>query len=167
MKNEHLLIRVWETTKYPYVFGTHLYTLLVTSKVLLLFHHFGPLFYSLCQLCSICVVLRPWHWSPERQENYPYSYDADIWSLGLTVLHLATGKYPYDLDGGIAGLAFQVVGEPAPTPKSEDRCSTSLTDFVARCLQKDPKLRPSAADLLRHPFVAAAVRGRGIKRDVP
>ena len=30
-----------------------------------------------------------------------------------------TGKYPYDLTGGIAGLAFQVVGEPAPAPTPE------------------------------------------------
>lgn len=97
-----------------------------------------------------------YYMSPERQENHPYSYDADIWSLGLTVLHLATGRYPYDLDGGMAGLAFQVVGDPAPTTRPEDGCTAALTDFVARCLQKDPSKRPSAGELLKHPFVAAA-----------
>jgi serine/threonine protein kinase len=32
-----------------------------------------------------------YYMSPERQENKPYSFDADIWSLGLMVLHMATG----------------------------------------------------------------------------
>ena len=34
--------------------------------------------------------------SPERLEGKPYSFPADIWALGLTLLEAATGRYPYD-----------------------------------------------------------------------
>jgi serine/threonine protein kinase len=33
--------------------------------------------------------------SPERLENSPYSFASDIWSIGLSILELATGRYPY------------------------------------------------------------------------
>eukprot|EP00955_Chlamydomonas_euryale_P040944 351855-Chlamydomonas_euryale.AAC.1 len=46
--------------------------------------------------------------SPERLENAQYSYPADIWSLGLTLVEAATGKYPYDVKAGTFELMLQV-----------------------------------------------------------
>jgi len=34
--------------------------------------------------------------SPERITGRSYSFDSDIWSLGLTILEMALGKFPYD-----------------------------------------------------------------------
>jgi len=46
--------------------------------------------------------------SPERIRNSSYSYAADIWSLGLTVLECATGRFPYCVNGGLSDLMLQV-----------------------------------------------------------
>lgn len=48
--------------------------------------------------------------SPERIRNENYSYAADIWSLGLTILECATGKFPYNVNEGPANLMLQVIG---------------------------------------------------------
>uniref|UniRef100_A0A804P906 mitogen-activated protein kinase kinase n=2 Tax=Zea mays TaxID=4577 RepID=A0A804P906_MAIZE len=54
--------------------------------------------------------------SPERIRNENYSYAADIWSLGLTILECATGKFPYDVNEGPANLMLQILDDPSPTP---------------------------------------------------
>lgn len=46
--------------------------------------------------------------SPERINGEAYSFPADIWALGLTLLECATGKYPYDASGGTIQLMIQV-----------------------------------------------------------
>ena len=46
--------------------------------------------------------------SPERLENAQYSFPADIWSLGLSLVEAATGKYPYDVNVGAFELMIQV-----------------------------------------------------------
>jgi serine/threonine protein kinase len=46
--------------------------------------------------------------SPERIEGKPYSFPADIWSLGLVLVEAATGRYPYDATGGPVELMIQV-----------------------------------------------------------
>lgn len=46
--------------------------------------------------------------SPERINGQPYSFPADIWALGLTLLECATGRYPYDASGGTIQLMIQV-----------------------------------------------------------
>uniref|UniRef100_M8C9Z7 mitogen-activated protein kinase kinase n=1 Tax=Aegilops tauschii TaxID=37682 RepID=M8C9Z7_AEGTA len=53
--------------------------------------------------------------SPERIRNENYSYAADIWSLGLTALECATGRYPYDVNGGEADLMLQKDADARPT----------------------------------------------------
>lgn len=90
--------------------------------------------------------------SPERIRNENYSYAADIWSLGLTALECATGRYPYDVNGGEADLMLQILEDPSPTPPqhmhSEEFCS-----FIDACLQKDADARPTCDELLSHSFI--------------
>jgi serine/threonine protein kinase len=90
--------------------------------------------------------------SPERINSAPYSYPADIWSLGLAMYESAMGHYPYDATVGPLQLMIQVVEEPSPVPPREE-FSEEFRDFVAKCLMKDPLQRPTAEDLLQHPYI--------------
>ncbi len=47
--------------------------------------------------------------SPERINNQSYSFPADIWSLGLSLVELATGRYPYDASEGPLQLMIHVM----------------------------------------------------------
>ena len=38
----------------------------------------------------------PWYMAPEVIEDQPYSQKADIWSLACCLLHLVTGRRPFD-----------------------------------------------------------------------
>eukprot|EP00899_Mesostigma_viride_P012887 jgi/Mesvir1/2159/Mv16672-RA.1 len=90
--------------------------------------------------------------SPERINNEPYSFPADIWSLGLTLLESGTGVFPYNATTGPLALMLQVMNDPSPLPP-EDGFSPEFRDFVGACLQKDPTRRPSAEMLLQHPWI--------------
>eukprot|EP00238_Polyblepharides_amylifera_P004994 CAMPEP_0196593990 /NCGR_PEP_ID=MMETSP1081-20130531/77086_1 /TAXON_ID=36882 /ORGANISM="Pyramimonas amylifera, Strain CCMP720" /LENGTH=399 /DNA_ID=CAMNT_0041918129 /DNA_START=75 /DNA_END=1274 /DNA_ORIENTATION=+ len=98
--------------------------------------------------------------SPERISGSCYSYDCDIWSLGLSVLELAQGRFPYpptETANGGHPLSFwdlldYIVEQPPPKLASE-KFSADFCDFVAVCLQKEPKKRATATDLMAHPFI--------------
>eukprot|EP00245_Coleochaete_scutata_P017013 TRINITY_DN8146_c0_g6_i1.p1 TRINITY_DN8146_c0_g6~~TRINITY_DN8146_c0_g6_i1.p1 ORF type:complete len:518 (-),score=65.08 TRINITY_DN8146_c0_g6_i1:663-2216(-) len=90
--------------------------------------------------------------SPERLRNEQYSYPADIWSLGLTVLELATGVYPYDATKGPFALMMEVMQCASPSP-SPERFSPEFISFVNSCLIHDPDQRPTANQLLSHQFI--------------
>ncbi|WOK93010.1 mitogen-activated protein kinase kinase 3 isoform X1 [Canna indica] len=90
--------------------------------------------------------------SPERIRNENYSYSADIWSLGLTILECGTGKFPYTANEGPANLMLQILYDPSPTP-SKDSFSPEFCSFIDACLQKDADARPTAEQLLSHPFI--------------
>ena len=91
--------------------------------------------------------------SPERIQNQDYNFAADIWSLGLTFLECAVGKYPYDhLDGGPLGLMMQITQDDPPIPQSADFPS-SFTDFVGLCMRKDAADRPTTSALRGHELV--------------
>ena len=90
--------------------------------------------------------------SPERINGQPYSFPADVWALGLTLLECAMGKYPYDASGGTIQLMIQLMEDDPPLPK-DGTFSTAFRDFIGLCLAKDPGQRPSAEELLRHPFI--------------
>lgn len=58
-----------------------------------------------------------------------------------------------------------IPNRPPPRLRSADRWSADFIDFVANCLIKDPESRPTAKELLGHPFVRDAAaelsRNRG------
>ncbi|CAG8594220.1 9137_t:CDS:2 [Funneliformis mosseae] len=92
--------------------------------------------------------------APERIQTDTYTVQSDIWSLGLSMLELGTGKYPYPIPdkkiGMFAQLSAIVDGVPPVLP--EGRFSAECRDFVAQCLNKNPQNRPTYAQLLEHPF---------------
>ncbi|XP_022737566.1 mitogen-activated protein kinase kinase kinase YODA-like [Durio zibethinus] len=75
----------------------------------------------------------------------------DIWSLGCTVLEMATTKPPWSQYEGVAAL-FKI-GSSKELPAIPDSLSDEGKHFVRQCLQRNPSHRPTAAQLLEHPFV--------------
>jgi len=92
--------------------------------------------------------------SPERINGEPYSYASDIWSLGLTCLHLTTGKFPISEKGSRGYWAVVAVAQGNLTPDAPPPSFSELfCDFITECLRVDPLERPSALELLAHPFL--------------
>ncbi|KAI9758969.1 MAG: hypothetical protein M4579_002709 [Chaenotheca gracillima] len=88
-----------------------------------------------------------------------YSVQSDIWSLGLTIIECAMGRYPYapeTYNNIFSQLSAIVDGDPPDLP--EDGFSDAARDFVRGCLHKIPKLRPTYAMLLRHAWLAELLK---------
>ncbi|CDZ96562.1 pkinase-domain-containing protein [Phaffia rhodozyma] len=124
--------------------------------------------------------------SPERIQGAPYTVKSDVWSLGISLIEMALGRFPFSdsddaddsdipsstssatitspptsekrkskgvsLGGGgmtmsILDLLQHIVNEPAPKLGEPWGVGTVEGDFVDRCLEKDPTIRPNPAEL--------------------
>ena len=92
--------------------------------------------------------------SPERLGGKPYSFASDIWSLGITLVECALGQFPYTAYTGsnYFVLLSQILNDPPPQLPA-DTFSAEFRDFILQCLCKEPEQRPSAEQLLQHPFI--------------
>ncbi|WOL07396.1 hypothetical protein Cni_G16137 [Canna indica] len=107
------------------------------------------------QSCPLSFKGSPYWMAPEVIKNSNgCNLAVDIWSLGCTVLEMATSKPPWSQYEGIAAM-FKI-GNSKELPKIPDHLSDEGKDFIRRCLQRDPSNRPTAVELLQHPFVKNA-----------
>jgi serine/threonine protein kinase len=119
--------------------------------------------------------------SPERLQGKPYSFSSDVWSLGLSLLTLALGKFPLDVpknnlywnlikllcpahhrrvsSGASASVrSEEEESQPDPidiflTPECSALMSDGFKDLISKCLCRNPADRPSVSELLQHSFV--------------
>uniref|UniRef100_A0A0E0IPS5 mitogen-activated protein kinase kinase n=1 Tax=Oryza nivara TaxID=4536 RepID=A0A0E0IPS5_ORYNI len=91
--------------------------------------------------------------APERISGQKHGYMSDIWSLGLVMLELATGEFPYPPRESFYELLEAVVDHPPPSAPS-DQFSEEFCSFVSACIQKNASDRSSAQILLNHPFLS-------------
>ncbi|EPS70155.1 hypothetical protein M569_04605 [Genlisea aurea] len=107
------------------------------------------------QSCPLSFKGSPYWMAPEVIRNWNgCSLAVDIWSLGCTVLEMATAKPPWSQYEGVAAM-FKI-GNSKELPSIPDNLSEEGKEFVRLCLQRNPLHRPSAAQLLEHPFVKGA-----------
>ncbi|CAG5132779.1 unnamed protein product, partial [Candidula unifasciata] len=101
-----------------------------------------------------------YYMAPERLKGESYGNPAEVWSLGVTLFELATGKFPFaslnvPKDSSHLQL-FQIMNVIITEPHLKlpaDQFSQELIDFVNKCLHKTPSLRLLGQDLQRHPFL--------------
>lgn len=88
----------------------------------------------------------------EAIKDNPYNYKADIWSLGITLIEFAQIEPPNN-DMHPMRVLIKIQKSDPPTLDQPSRWSHLFSNFISRCLVKDPELRPTAAELLEHPFI--------------
>ncbi|KAK4492756.1 hypothetical protein RD792_000075 [Penstemon davidsonii] len=107
------------------------------------------------QSCPLSFKGSPYWMAPEIIRNPSgCSLAVDIWSLGCTVLEMATSKPPWSQYEGVAAM-FKI-GNSKELPTIPEHLSDEGKEFVRLCLQRNPLHRPTAAQLLEHSFVKSA-----------
>lgn len=101
------------------------------------------------------IVGTPYWMSPELIKATPYSFSVDIWSLGILCRELAEGEPPYVDIPPMKALYF-IMSQGIPEISNKESRTPSFLNFLDLCLTKDPNLRPTATQLLDHPFILTA-----------
>ncbi|XP_031271803.1 mitogen-activated protein kinase kinase kinase NPK1-like, partial [Pistacia vera] len=94
----------------------------------------------------------PYWMAPEVILQTGHSFSADIWSVGCTVIEMATGQPPWSQQYQEVAALFHI-GTTKSHPPIPEHLSLEAKDFLLKCLQKEPDFRPTATDLLQHPFI--------------
>ena len=117
----------------------------------------------------------------------------DVWRVGCTILEIATAKPPWSQFEGIYDniiflfthlsnyskvqvvclcqvAAIFKIGNSKEMPEIPDHLSNDAKNFIRLCLQRNPTVRPTAAQLLEHPFLrvhSPRVANTSMHKDAP
>ncbi|XP_061607356.1 serine/threonine-protein kinase 10 isoform X1 [Phyllopteryx taeniolatus] len=98
----------------------------------------------------------------ETMKDAPYDYKADIWSLGITLIELAQIEPPHH-DLNPMRVLLKIAKSDPPTLEQPSKWSQELKNFLRKALDKNPETRPTAVQLLGHPFVSSVTTNRPLR----
>ncbi|KAL6452192.1 MKK1 MAP kinase kinase MKK1/SSP32 [Candida maltosa Xu316] len=94
-----------------------------------------------------------YYMAPERITGGNYSITSDIWSLGMSLLEVASGDFPIVLSLGPIEVVEMISRSNLELKDFEEDnifWSREFKQFIAKCLMKDYRRRPRPGDLLAH-----------------
>ncbi len=94
--------------------------------------------------------------SPEQAQGHPVDARSDLYSIGIVLYELLTGRVPFDAESAVTIALKQVSEEPVPPRRLNPDIAPELEDIVMRSLAKDPANRFADAN----EFIAALEHAR-------
>ena len=85
--------------------------------------------------------------SPEQARGENLGASSDVFSLGTIFYEMATGRHPFQADSSVATLFAIHAQAPVPPSKLNPHIPRQLEAIILAMLQKDPSLRPTAAEV--------------------
>jgi len=99
----------------------------------------------------------PWMAPEVIQQQDGYGRKADVWSLGCTLIEVATAEKPWGnntFDNVM--YALRHIGMSDATPPLPEALCDEGRDLISLCVRRRPEDRPWAQELLLHPFLEGA-----------
>ncbi|XP_047127055.1 serine/threonine-protein kinase Nek4 isoform X1 [Hydra vulgaris] len=100
------------------------------------------------------MIGTPYYMSPELFSNKPYNTKSDIWALGCCVYEMITLKHAFNASD-MNSLVYKIL--KGKLPSMPQHYSQDLQEIIKTMLMHNPTSRPSAARLLRHPYIKSHI----------
>ncbi|KGL88799.1 Serine/threonine-protein kinase Nek11, partial [Charadrius vociferus] len=92
----------------------------------------------------------PYYMSPEALKHQGYNTKSDIWSLGCILYEMCCMNHAFTGHNFLSVVLKIVEGD---TPSLPDRYPSQLNTVLCSMLNKNPSLRPAAAEILKIPYI--------------
>lgn len=99
------------------------------------------------------IVGTPLNMAPELLRNEPYSFKADIWSLGIVLYEICCGRVCFS--GNSRNDFIQSIDLGLYKVSRDNYLSVECLDFMNGCLQQNSQMRIKWKDVLEHPFICS------------
>lgn len=104
----------------------------------------------------LTVTGTPWFMAPEVVKGTGHGSPADIWSLGCTIIQLLRGEAPFaEFSNPVTAMYHVAVNPTKVLEYIPQHASSSIRHLLEWCLQENAGARPTATQMLEHPFFTA------------
>lgn len=83
--------------------------------------------------------------SPEQARGDPTDAKSDLYSLGVTMYEMLTGKVPFEDDSAVSVALMQLQSDPVPPRRLNPDIPEGLEEIIIKAMQKDPRKRYHSA----------------------
>jgi WD40 repeat protein len=94
---------------------------------------------------SGAVLGTPAYMAPEQARGGQVDHRCDLFSLGVVLYRMATGRLPFRGDHALAVLSALALDTPVPPRQVNPAVPAALSDLIVQLLAKDPAARPQSA----------------------
>jgi serine/threonine protein kinase len=123
---------------------------------------FGAALLAGTDITQVSGVGSPAYMSPQQVREMPLTHQTDIYSLGVVMYQLLTGRLPFNATNNY-GMVHQITSAEAPAPSVFRRdIPASIEAIVARAMNKDLEQRYANWEEFSHDL-AQAFRNRQLK----
>ncbi len=127
---------------------------------------FGAAIFTATETTQLAALGSPAYMSPEQVREQPLDHRTDIYSLGVVMYQLLTGRLPFESSSNV-GLIYQIAHETAPPPSSiRPEIPPELDAIVCKAMRCDVAGRYATWLEFSHDL-AQAYRNRSLSADNP